>query len=406
MSHSNSDEARAWDFGLKNDDYVALVESKNKGEDPLDIEVSDLVQYVNVEALRSAYEEDLVYDERQKGYGEGFESRITWPTSFASSSGKMTSIDDRKMQFKRFEDNRTITLQRIKKNVQLTPLVKEGEEIVEGQALASVVNVTDNLDLAKDKTKRYYISELNSLSISDRYGAAKALTYFFDSSVEKVLSERLSKDDEHIYIKLEAAAALIKNNKDRGYDFIISILNSEFLEQKLEAVIILSEINSLKSIEILNSVLHNENEHSEIRSGAAWSIGEIGKEQGIESLIKSFSNVDNLIRTEAVRALAKITEKYPNNILEEFKNSDSEFRPGIAWALSIRKNWSLDDIINAIDFQNDDSRQWGAYILGANQESDIIQEIEKLKEVDTELYFAVTVLWKIMSSWIYNLKEY
>jgi len=406
MSHSNSDETRAWNFGLKNDDYVALVQCESKGDGPLDLEVSDLVQYVKVEDLNAAYKNGFVHDERQKGYGEGFESRITWPSSFASSSGKITTVDDQRIQFQRIEDNRTITLQRTKKDLELTPLINEGEEIEEGQVLASVVNVIRSLDLEKDKDTQYYINELNSLSISDRYGAAKALAYFFDDSVKQVLSDRLENEKEHIYIKLEAAASLIKNDIDEGYDFIVSILDSEFLEQKLEAVIILSEIHSLKSIEILSSVLHNEDEHSEIRSGAAWSIGEICKKEGIESLIKSFKNVDDLIRAEAVRALAKITEEYPNDILEKFKESEPDTRPGIAWALSKRKKWDLDDILGAVDFQNDDSRQWGAYILGTNQEKDIIEEIEKLKKIDSELYFAVTVLWKIMSSWIYNLEEY
>ncbi|MEX1014863.1 MAG: HEAT repeat domain-containing protein, partial [Candidatus Paceibacterota bacterium] len=311
-----------------------------------------------------------------------------------------------RIQFERIEDGRTITLQRTKKGIDLTPLVKEGEEIVEGKVLASVVNVTNQLNVKKDKGVDYYLEEINSLSISDRYGAAKALAYFFNDSVKDVLIKRLSNEKEHIYIKLEAAASLIKNNVNEGYDFILSVLVSQFLEQKLEAVIILSEINNSRSIEILSEVLHNDNEHNEIRAGAAWSIGEIGKSDGTESLIESFKNVDDLIRVEAVRALAKITEKYPNDILEQFKKSDAEVRPGIAWALSKRKNWTFDDILNALDFNSVDSRQWAAYILGTNKEADIIEEIEKLKKIDEELYFAVTVLWKKMSSWVFNLEEY
>jgi len=39
-------------------------------------------------------------------------------------------------------------------------------------------------------------------------------------------------------------------------------------------------------------------------------------------------------------------------------------------------------------------------------EEKYIKEIEKLKKKDSEVYFAVTLLWKIMTSWIYELKEY
>lgn len=55
---------------------------------------------------------------------------------------------------------------------------------------------------------------------------------------------------------------------------------------------------------------------------------------------------------------------------------------------------------------NLDLRQWTAYIIGSNDQSRIIREIERLKEADSELYFAVTVLWKIMESWIYEFNEY
>ena len=37
---------------------------------------------------------------------------------------------------------------------------------------------------------------------------------------------------------------------------------------------------------------------------------------------------------------------------------------------------------------------------------EIWTEIERLKERDPEVYFAVTVLWKIMTSWIWELEEY
>jgi len=53
-----------------------------------------------------------------------------------------------------------------------------------------------------------------------------------------------------------------------------------------------------------------------------------------------------------------------------------------------------------------DSRQWGAYIIGNRNPTEYLQGIESLKTDDPELYFAVTVLWKVVSSWVYNLEEY
>ena len=35
-----------------------------------------------------------------------------------------------------------------------------------------------------------------------------------------------------------------------------------------------------------------------------------------------------------------------------------------------------------------------------------IGKIEALRERDPEVYFAVTVLWQVMNSWIYGLETY
>jgi len=53
-----------------------------------------------------------------------------------------------------------------------------------------------------------------------------------------------------------------------------------------------------------------------------------------------------------------------------------------------------------------DSRHWVSYIIGTQGEERYIAEIEKIKDKDPEVYFAATLLWKIMTSWTYELKEY
>lgn len=47
-----------------------------------------------------------------------------------------------------------------------------------------------------------------------------------------------------------------------------------------------------------------------------------------------------------------------------------------------------------------------AYIVGTQDQQRCIREIEALRLKDPEVYFAVTVLWQIMSSWVYDLEEY
>ena len=55
---------------------------------------------------------------------------------------------------------------------------------------------------------------------------------------------------------------------------------------------------------------------------------------------------------------------------------------------------------------DDEARKWVAWIIGTQNEAKYINQIEDLKNKDKEVYFAVTVLWKILSSWIEGLYMY
>ena len=48
MSHSSADETRGWDFGLKDEDYVALVVCEKCGEEPIDWAADENVQLLKI----------------------------------------------------------------------------------------------------------------------------------------------------------------------------------------------------------------------------------------------------------------------------------------------------------------------------------------------------------------------
>ena len=60
MSHSSADETLGWDFGLKDEDYVALVVCEKTGDEPIDWVANDNVQYIKVSDLREALNENKV----------------------------------------------------------------------------------------------------------------------------------------------------------------------------------------------------------------------------------------------------------------------------------------------------------------------------------------------------------
>jgi len=143
---------------------------------------------------------------------------------------------------------------------------------------------------------------------------------------------------------------------------------------------------------------------SEIRAGAAWGLGEQQNSIALTAITKSFNSVDESIRVEATRALAKFTSLHSGEILDIFGNANSHELPGIAWALSKSDNVHLDQLITKLS--GTEFRQWIAYIIGMQGEERYVSEIEKLKDLDSEVYFAATFLWKIIPSWVHELKEY
>jgi len=404
MSHSQADPERGWDYGLDDNDFVAFVACKKIGDKPIDWQISSPIQYVSVKDLRTAHEKNKTVLSRPKGAEEGFEIRIIWTMAVAKVDGTVTSVSQERLQYRRDTDGRIITLKLLKQGQVVTPLVSEGERVAHNQIVASVVPVTLDFPCDKSATEEYYIKLLSSPSLSKRYTAAKALAFFASPQTIEALVNKLNNLEEHIYVRLEAAASLARQEHPKGYDFIKQCLNDEYLQNRLEAVIVLEEIDKDDSCQILIDTLLDKEQHPEIRAGAAWALGELRKKKALDALIESFAAIEENIRIEAARALAKLAQEFTHEIISKFSKIDHLKRPGVSWALSKAGKFSIDDMLSLLT--DKDTRQWVAYIIGTQDPQRYIEEIEKLKRKDQEVYFAVTVLWKIMTSWIWELEEY
>ena len=400
MSHSSSDPDRGWDFGMKETDYVAIVICEKNGSEPVDWIADNLVQFISIKALREAEKEQKVIFVKPKGAEEGFEARINWPACIATSKGEIIEID--KTIKYRTEEGRIKWVGLTKGGKRLSPLVKIGDKVQPNQILASVVNISQTIP-DTIVNSNFFLANLSSLILSERYAAAKALSYFNEKKVISSLLNKLIDKDEHIYVKLEVAASLCRLGAD-GYTFIRECLKDTYLQNILEAVIVLAEIKTDTANKILCNVLLDESFDPEIRAGAAWGLGEQQNKSALTSLIASFNSIDKNVKIEAARALGKLTSNYSNEILSAFNIATPNEMPGIAWALT--KSNSI-NIYHFLDNLNSlEARQWISYIIGMQGEEKYISEIERLKNKDPEVYFAVTLLWKITTSWINGLKEY
>ena len=403
MSHSVSDPERGWDKGLNDRDVVALSICTKTGEGPTDWRANPLIQFVSVASLRKAFAENQVVTERPKGAGEGFELRVTWPSAVASSAGVVSALTAERVQFKREPDQRTISLALSKKGISLQPLVSVGETVVAGQIIASVVLATSVLPCSGTGVGSSFLGMLASPAVADRYTAAKALSHLHDAAAAAALAARMTDDREHIYVRLEAAAGLARAGEAAGTALIQQILQGQYLEHRLEAVIILGEIPTDDSRNVLTTVLLDQAQHPEIRAGAAWALGELQQPSSVDPLIQVFLELAEPIRIEAARALRKIAATGAN-VAAMLPAAQDDQRAGIAWAVGRSGRVKIDELLPLL--VDDDARRWVAYILGMQDQQACVGQIEQLRRQDPEVYFAVTVLWKIWGSWVYDLEEY
>lgn len=155
--------------------------------------------------------------------------------------------------------------------------------------------------------------------------------------------------------------------------------------------------------DLLRRTLSKADEHPDVRAAAAWSLGEIGLRENIDALVDSFGALEPEIRIEAARALAKLAREFRGTVVASFPASAEAKRPGIAWALA-HANVRIPELLPAL--VDDDARQWIAYMVGWQDPAAMLPEIDALRARDAEVYFAVTVLWKILGSWIRDLDEH
>ncbi|MBI3968645.1 MAG: HEAT repeat domain-containing protein [Chloroflexi bacterium] len=279
-----------------------------------------------------------------------------------------------------------------------------GEHIELGRIIAAVVPLLTSFPCPAGATIQTYIRLSSSASLSDRYTAVKAIGHFPGAEASDALLGRVHDPREHIYVRVEAAAGLMRQGDPAGGAFLAATLADAYLENRLEAAIVLGEIGTSEAAALLITALRDPEQHPEIRAGAAWSLGEIGTREALPVLIESFNALDLVIKVEAARAVAKLARQHLGDVLDALPWGCAAERPGLAWALSKAGGFSVDQLLPAL--VDDDARQWVAYIVGTQDPETLVPGIEALANRDPQVYFAATVLWKIIASWIYDLEEY
>lgn len=401
-SHSVNRAERHWSYGLADGDYMAFPICRLTGSRPIDWEASNLIQYVRVGDLKVAFDAKQTSITQPKAASQGAEVQVIWPTAIAAEPGVVVEVSDRRVVCKRDGDGRQVFCQLSRRNgVRLHPQVHQGQTVQENQVLASVVPVTRAVPLGQTVGADHYVAELSSANERIRFTAGKALSGFPGDVTDAALLARMQDAADHIFIRLEVAASLVRHGRAEGWEFLARTLQDQFAENRLEACIVLAEIDADNARTMLMAKLAEQGEHVDVRAGAAWALGEHRHVAAMRSLADAFASAPEAIRVEAARALTKLARAHRSGMVDLFESVVDGARPAVAFALCKGAAATVDELKRAM--KSDDMRQWVAYVIGTGQS---IDEIEKLKALDPQVYFAATLLWKMLTSGIYDLEEY
>lgn len=409
MSHSKSDPRRSWDAGMRANDFVAIAQFEQSPDSPVDVVQVSPVHFIKVSDLNDAFIENKVKLSQPKGVEEGSEVRLIWASATANVDSVVESIQDTKIILYPVSKGRrqTIQLVRNKGLIKLIPVVKEKDKVLKNQIIAAVIPVTTSIICQDPVDENYFIEKLGSMNLSERYAAAKALRYRGYINAVLPLISRMNDIEEDIYVQLESAAALAVHANPTGWAFLAGKLNRPPvevpLETQLETIIVLSEIQDIKSEQLLINVLRDTNCDDELRAGAAWALGQFPSQFSVNALSDTFDSTPADIKIEAARALLRIAPSQAEHLVTLIQNIHHAKRDGLAWVLA-RIGGFNPTLLTSKDDIN--LRRWIAYIVGYGKDNFKINEIEELCSHDSEVYFAASVLWQLVSSWINEIKEY
>lgn len=409
MSHSLNDPKRTWDAGMRDDDFVSIVVFKQNDESPIDLKPISPVHFVSVREMRKAFTAGQVSITQPKGVEEGSEIRVVWTCAAANHQSVVLAVEPGRISLNPIQAARrqSIQLNRSKGKITLRPQIRTGDTVEANQIVAAVVPVNTAIHCPTSVSEAYFVNKLASINLSERYAAAKALRYRGYTTAKPVLESRMTDAEEDIYVQLEAAAALAAFDDQNGWAFIQNKLHSSAmmvpLETQLETVIVASEIPNNRSEQLLIQVLQDSQRDDELRAGAAWALGQFATTISATALVDTFNTSPLEIKVEAARALLRIAEPQIPHLIDLLKTGNPAKREGLSWVLARTGKFNPSDMVIGAD---DNLRKWMSYIVGYGKGKFVQGDVEAICKADPEVYFAASVLWQIVASWINDLREY
>ena len=302
MSDAPSNPDRQWDTGLRDDDLAALIACVDDNGTPAPADeavfftVGDLRVSVDTSALGPA-----------KSASEGAERDRTWPATVPKKSGEVQYVGEDQIRVLMDGDDggrprsQTFAL-RDRRGVVKAAYVRSGDRFVGG---ASVLAGTPPR-LASLSAYGHHVydplADLDAENAVDRYAAVKSLPFRPDlkAATLPAIETRLDAEVED-RVRLEAAGAGTALGSAKAIDRLAAMLWGQGrADLRMEAVLILTELQATGAREILNRVaMDSRFDRDEIRQAAVWGLGKAGLRQ-YDDLLPFIGDPDRDVALHAI----------------------------------------------------------------------------------------------------------
>jgi HEAT repeat protein len=414
MSHSATEDSRAWDFGMVDGDCIAFPVCEATDENywsagQLLSEVSywhernwvrwrskDHINYFRVSAFRAKTHARST----TKGVTEGSETAVAWDAVFSTRGGVVEAINDRKVTIRRTADGHRYTWT-IRPGLQIC--VSPSQEVADNQLLASAVESLPHsaMSCARTMEADHIKHLLASRERTQRFTGVKLARLRKESEYKNLITQLASDQEEDVYIRLEAASYLASVSGISAGSLFDAYLKNADSQTQLESVIALGEANTAESIQILSGVLDNSASPYFLRSAAAWALSRTGSTEATSRLVHAFADVDKTIRDEALEGVVSMGGPALPMLLSGIQSSDGDIAAGCAESLR-QQLYLPGNVVKELVHQLrvGKPKDWTVWLLGHLPRDQVATEISELQSSSPALHYAITVLWSFVESWI------
>ncbi|MBN1492268.1 MAG: HEAT repeat domain-containing protein [Phycisphaerae bacterium] len=368
MSHAVNREERAWDRGLRGNDLVAFIQcvETDKGK----WTAADRLALFRVKDMRASVESAGLT--RMKATSEGSEIQLVWPATIPQQPGLVSAVTGEfvetvldsgrrqryRLQARRRAGGRTISYR-------LHHHVTPGAHFGPGDTIMASV-MPESLPPVRSSDDQYdFVADLLSEHRETVYAAVKALGFLPELEAQSVDEiRRVVEVYPDALVRLEGAAALARLGLSDGWDAIGRSLQQDGeVPLRMEAVLVLGEIQSDESVSLLTEVAGDRSNPSELRAAAAWSMGTSARLLDATPLLKLLADEDELVAVHALVSASRLMNGEGLALAFSHLGDDARVSAGVVRAILAARIDPVPLAVSRLRQVSGTARSWLLYLL-------------------------------------------